>query len=145
MAAELAKRGILPNILPEGFPDADVAFTDYNGDVKGFIQVKSMHPDRANSCDLGRKADSWINAPNNHYLIAVWLGSPKLKESPVYWIATKKQVGKYIKSFAPYKNRERRFAPDLESKLSKWPYLRFPKEWRNRWDIFDVFSPKEVK
>jgi hypothetical protein len=49
VAAELSKRGIPNSLLPENFSDDDILLGKKDGKLLGYVQVKSCHPDRANS------------------------------------------------------------------------------------------------
>ncbi len=126
VAAELSKRGIANALLPENFSDDDILFGQKDGEVLGFIQVKSCHPDRANTFILRETDEKWIKANNNQFVVFVWLGSPKKNESPRYWIARKKEVGVACKKHPAHgtTNWERRFSPN-----------DFDKEWLNNWGI----------
>jgi hypothetical protein len=40
-------------------------------------------------------------------------------------------------------NKERRFAPDEESKLNPtWKHLRLKREWRDNWEIFKEYEAR---
>src|SRR3989344_952091 len=132
VAAELSKRGIASALLPENFSDNDILFGQKEGNKLGYIQVKSCHPDRANTFILRETDEKWINANDNQFVIFVWLGSPSKNESPKYWIASKKEVGKacYTHSAHGTSNWERRFSlEDLKD------------DWKNNWDILKYFMP----
>ncbi len=146
VAAELSKRGIPNALLPENFSDNDIILGGKNGKAFGYIQVKSCHPDRANTFRLNEKNEAWVNAKDNEYVVFVWLGSQKKQNShPAYWIARKKDVGAFCIRHRPKEpsNTERRYAPDEESKLvPKTSHPRIPKEWRtNGWDMFSEYMP----
>lgn len=132
VAAELSKRGIPNSLLPENFSDDDILIGKKDGSDTGFIQVKSCHPDRANTFILRETHEQWVNAPDNQFVIFVWLGSPKKNESPRYWIASKKDVGNACIRHPAHgtENWERRFFPkDLDPK------------WDNNWDVFKKYMP----
>lgn len=132
VAAELSKRGILNSLLPENFSDDDILIGKKDGTSVGFIQVKSCHPDRSASFILRHTDEEWVDAPENQYIIFVWLGSPKKNESPRYWIAKKREVGLACVSHSAHgtENWERRFYPkDFEIR------------WENNWDAFNAFLP----
>ena len=93
VAAELSKRGIPNSLLPENFPDDDIFIAKKDGASVGFIQVKACHPDRSSSFILRSNNESWMDAPNNQFVVFVWLGSPKTNQSPRYWIAKQNEVG----------------------------------------------------
>lgn len=132
VAAELSKRGICNSLLPENFSDDDILIGGKNGDAIGYIQVKSCHPDRANTFILRETDEKWVNSKDNQFVIFVWLGSPKNNESPQYWIATKKEVGVFCKSHPAHgtSNWERRFS--LENLNPKW---------KDQWNILNNFMP----
>ena len=111
-AAELSKRGILNALLPENFSDDDILFGQKDGEIVGFIQVKSCHPDRADTFILRETDEKWIKANNNQFVVFVWLGSPKKNGSPKYWIARKKEVGIACRKHPAHgtTNWERRFS-----------------------------------
>ena len=125
-AAELSKRGILNALLPENFSDDDILFGQKDGEIVGFIQVKSCHPDRADTFILRETDEKWIKANNNQFVVFVWLGSPKKNGSPKYWIARKKEVGIACRKHPAHgtTNWERRFSiSDLND------------NWLNNWDV----------
>lgn len=132
VAAELSKRGIPNALLPENFSDDDILFGNKDGSKIGFVQVKSCHPERAASFILTAEAEGWVTAPTNSFVVFVWLGSPVKIESPRYWIATKREVGRACTSHPAHgtANWERRFSPkDLDP------------EWENAWSHFDSYRP----
>jgi len=132
VAAELSKRGILNSLLPENFSEDDILIGKKDGSDAGFIQVKSCHPDRANTFILRKTHEQWINAPDNQFVIFVWLGSPKKNESPRYWIASKKDVGKACVKHSAHgtENWERRFSPKA-----------FDPNWEDNWGVFKKYMP----
>jgi len=134
VAAELSKRGIPNALLPENFSDDDIIVGAKDASRIGFIQVKSCHPDRANSFILREENEDWVDSPDNCFVVFVWLGSPKKNEAPRYWIATKREVGQACKAHSAHgtHNWERRFFP---SSLNP--------EWENNWSVFDQYLPKE--
>jgi len=136
VAAELSKRGIPNSLLPENFSDDDILAGKKDGSDICFIQVKSCHPDRARSFLLKEGDEKWVNAPDNQFVVFVWLGSPKSNESPRYWIALKKDVGQACLEHSQHntKNWERRFFPK---------YLN--PNWENNWDIFNEYMPRKYK
>jgi hypothetical protein len=128
VAAELSKRGIPNSLLPENFSDDDVMAGQKDGSALCFIQVKSCHPERAKSFILRETDEKWIHAPENHFVVFVWLGSPVKNEPPCYWIAHKKDVGQACVNHSQHgtSNWERRFCPkDL------------PAAWKNNWAIIE--------
>lgn len=139
VAGELEKRGILVNVLPETFEDYDLLIGKKGGDLLGTVQVKSCHPDRMahgqDSIELGRKSNSWSEAKEHDYVAVVWLGSILSLEPPKYWIATKKEVGNYIRMFQ-WPNREHRFGLVSGSR-----YRPLKPEWKNNWRVFAEFQP----
>ena len=124
VAAELSKRGIPNALLPENFSDDDLIAGTQDGKLLCYIQVKSCHPDRASTFILHETDEKWKDAPENHFVVFVWLGSPNKNESPKFWITTKKAVGlKCVEDSAHgTPNWERRFSPK-----------QFPDEWENNW------------
>ena len=124
VAAELSKRGIPNALLPENFSDDDLIAGTRDGKLLCYIQVKSCHPDRASTFILHETDEKWKDAPENHFVVFVWLGSPNKNESPKFWITTKKGVGlKCVNNSAHgTPNWERRFSPK-----------QFPDEWENNW------------
>jgi hypothetical protein len=130
VAAELSKRGILNSLLPENFSDDDILIGKKDGDLLGYIQVKSYHPDRGASFRLSADHEKWIDADDNKFVVLVCLGSSERNEPPKYWIATKKQVGEACQNHpAKTRNRERRFYQgDLDPR------------WENNWNIFDKYK-----
>lgn len=131
VAAELSKRGIPSSLLPENFSDDDIILGNKDGSDIAYIQVKSCHPDRASSFILRENHEQWVNAPNNQFVVFVWLGSPRKNESPRYWIATKKDVGEACVKHPAHNtmNWERRFSPrSLDAK------------WKNNWLLFDKYK-----
>ena len=132
VAAELSKRGICNSLLPENFSDDDILIGKKDGNAIGYIQVKSCHPDRANTFILRETDEKWINAKDNQFVIFVWLGSPKKNEPPQYWIAKKKEVGEACVSHSAHgtSNWERRFSiSTMET------------EWKDNWDVLEEFFP----
>ena len=131
VAAELSKRGIPNSLLPENFSDDDILAGMKDGSRTCIIQVKSCHPDRANSFILKKENERWIGAPRNQFVVFVWLGSPSKNESPRYWIATKRQVGKACLSHPAHgtSNWERRF----------W-IKEMPSRWENNWALFSPLA-----
>jgi len=135
VAAELSKRGIANSLLPENFSDDDIIAGNKDGSILCFIQVKACHPDRATTFILRETDEKWAHAPENHYVVFVWLGSPAKNEGPRYWIAAKREVGKAcIKNPAHgTSNWERRFAiNDLDPR------------WENNWFLFDRYKTQET-
>jgi len=132
VAAELSKRGIPNSLLPENFSEDDILIGRKDGSEIGYIQVKSCHPDRANTFILRETHEQWINAPDNQFVIFVWLGSPKRNEGPKYWIAPKKEVGNSCIKHPAHgtENWERRFSPK-----------DFDPNWENNWDVLKKFMP----
>ena len=132
VAAELSKRGISNSLLPENFSDDDILIGRKNGHLWGYIQVKACHPDRANTFILRETDESWIKASKNQFVVFVWLGSPSKNESPQYWIALKKDVGRACIKHSAHgtDNWERRFAPnDLNP------------HWKDNWDLLKNYLP----
>ena len=134
VAAELSKRGIPNALLPENFSDDDIIAGKKDGSNVCFIQVKSCHPDRANSFILRVTDESWATAPDNQFVVFVWLGSPGRNESPKYWIATKREVGEACTKHAAHgsTNWERRF----------WLKDMDP-QWKDRWSLLDAYGPSD--
>jgi len=127
VAAELSKRGIANALLPENFSDDDIIAGSKDGTKLCFVQVTACHPDRARSFILRETAEKWVNAPENHFVVFVWLGSPRANEGPRYWIASKRAVGESCRAHPAHgtENWERRFSPtDLDPK------------WENNWSLF---------
>jgi hypothetical protein len=132
VAAELSKRGIPAVLLPENFSDDDILVGKKDGSDVCFVQVKAAHPDRTKSFVLRAEHEQWVNAKSNEYVVLAWLGSPKKNESPRYWIATKRRVGRACMRHPAHgtKNWERRFS--LE---------RLPPSWENNWKVFEPYAP----
>ena len=124
VAAELSKRGIPNALLPENFSDDDLIAGTKDGKRLCFIQVKSCHPDRANTFILRETDEKWKDTPENQFVVFVWLGSPKKNESPKFWVTTKKAVGLACLKHPAHgtDNWERRFSS-----------TQFPDEWENNW------------
>ena len=133
VAAELSKRGIPNSLLPENFSDDDILIGEKDGKEIGFVQVKACHPDRSTTFILRHTDEKWIDAPDNQYVVFVWLGSPKKNESPKYWIAKKRDVGKICIQHAAHgtDNWERRFSPNS-----------FDPTWQDNWGVFSKFLPE---
>jgi len=132
VAAELSKRGIPNSLLPENFSDDDIMIGKKDGSEISFIQVKSCHPDRANSFLLRKSDEKWVDCPDNQFVVFVNLGSPKKNEKPRYWLATKKQVGQACINHPAHnkKNWERRFS------------LRgFYPQWEDNWTLLKEYMP----
>jgi hypothetical protein len=127
VAAELSKRGIPNSLLPENFSDDDIIAGSKDGTSICFIQVKACHPDRASSFILRETDEEWADAPENHFVVFVWLGSPGRNESPRYWITSKRAAGEACRAHPAHgtANWERRFSlGDLRP------------EWENNWAVF---------
>jgi hypothetical protein len=139
--AELSKRGIPNAPLPENFSEDDIILGQKDGGKVAYIQVKSCHPDRSNSFILRSDHEKWINAPENQFVVFVWLGSPTKNESPRYWIALKRDVGKACLTHPAHgtNNWERRFFPNHED-----PRLRIEPNWENNWSLFNQFIEPEA-
>jgi len=137
VAAELEKRGILVNVLPETFEGFDLTIRNFGGSRTGTVQVKACHPDRADSIDLGRKADDWVNATKDDFVTVVWLGSMTLKDPPQYWIVSKPEFGKHVRQFK-WRNRERRFAVGKKSR-----HRPLQQQWKGNWEAFKDFQPND--
>ncbi|MGH7800688.1 MAG: hypothetical protein ACREOW_08670 [Thermodesulfobacteriota bacterium] len=132
VAAELSKRGIPNSLLPENFSEDDILIGKKDGSEIGYIQVKSCHQDRANTFILQETHEQWVNAPDNQFVIFVWLGSQRKNESPRYWISSKKEVGNACVRHGAHGTKDwgRRFSPkDFDSK------------WENNWDVFKKCMP----
>jgi hypothetical protein len=126
----LSKRGIANALLPDNFSDYDIIAGNKDGSNVCFIQVKACQPDRATTFFLHETDESWAHAPENQYVVFVWLGSPKRNESPRYWVATKRDVGKACVMHPAHgtTNWERRFSlKDLDPR------------WENNWSVFDSY------
>ena len=74
VAAELSKRGIPNSLLPENFSDDDILVGTKDGREMAFIQVKACHPDRSQTFILRESEEKWVNAPDNQFVVLVWLG-----------------------------------------------------------------------
>ena len=133
VAAELSKRGIPNSLLPENFSDNDILIGKKDGKLLGYIQVKACHPDRSKSFILRENNESWVDSGNNQYVVFVWLGSPSKNQSPRYWIATKKDVGRACIEHPAHdtSNWERRFALN-----------RLNPNWENNWNLFCKYMPE---
>ena len=136
VAAELSKRGIANALLPENFSDDDIIFGNKGGEVLGYIQVKSCHPDRSNSWRLDVKNEEWVNAQKNEFIVLVWLGSPSKNESPRFWVATKQEVGKHLMKDPAHgtNNTERRIQLQHKNQV-----LVIHKKWENNWSLLENF------
>ena len=134
VAAELSKRGIPNSLLPENFSDDDVLAGSKDGSRMCFIQVKSCHPDRADSFILRESDEKWCDASPNQFVAFVWLGSPRKNEAPRYWIARKSEVGQACVRHHAHgtHNWERRFG-----------LAGLPASWENNWKLIeDWLSPE---
>ncbi|NLI12212.1 hypothetical protein [Pelotomaculum propionicicum] len=132
VAAELSKRGISNSLLTENFSHDDILAGNKDGTELCYIQVKSCHPDLSHAFILKESEEGWVNAPDNQFVVFVWLGSPKKSESPRFWIATKKEVGEAcIRQYHGTKNWERRLT--MEKGLNP--------AWENNWDVFKKYMP----
>jgi len=131
VAAELSKRAIANALLPENFSGDDVLLGQKDGTAIGFVQVKACHPDRSSTFILRETDEKWVTAPDNQYVVFVWLGSPRKNEPPRYWIAEKRAVGALCQSHAAHgtDNWERRFSPK-----------QLPQEWENNWALFERYQ-----
>lgn len=144
VAAELSKRAIPNALLPENFSDHDIIIGGKGGKNVGYIQVKSCHPDRSKTFQLDKSFDRWVeSAKENEYVVFVWLGSAKTSASPIYWIATKKDVGylckKHNEKFP--ESKDLRVAPEKASKLNvNWNYTRLDENWLGKWELFRSYS-----
>lgn len=133
VAAELSKRGIPNSLLPENFSDDDILIGKKDGEGVAFIQVKACHPDRSSTFILRETDEKWIKAPDNQFVVFVWLGSPKKNEPPKYWVAKKCEVGAVCVGHAAHgtSNWERRFSP-----------RDFDPKWEGNWNEFAAFFPE---
>jgi hypothetical protein len=136
VAAELSKRAIPNALLTKNFADEDLMIGSKDGSKFGYIQVKSFHPDRADSFRLKDKHEQWVNSAENQFVVLVSLGSVKRNENPRYWIATRREVGKACLTHPCHgtKNWERRLFPDHQNSR-----LRLNPEWENRWALFEQY------
>jgi len=128
VAAELSKRGIPNSLLPENFSGDDIIVGNKDGTSICFVQVKACHPDRASSFILREADEMWSeDKSGNHFVVFVWLGSPRKNESPRYWITSKRAGGEACRAHPAHgsSNWERRFSlADLRP------------EWENNWAVF---------
>lgn len=130
VSAELSKRGIPNALLPENFSGDDILAGQKDGSRMCFIQVKACHPDRASSFLLRETEEEWAAAPENQFVVFVWLGSPRNNEPPQYWVAPKREVGQACINHAAHgtENFERRFGlDDLNS------------QWKNAWSVITSY------
>ncbi len=134
VAAELSKRGLPSALLPENFSDDDLIAGTKDGKRLCFIQVKACHPDRASTFLLKNVNEKWTSAPENQFVVFVWLGSPSRNEGPEYWIAQKKAVGVECVNHSQHgtHNWERRFSPEA-----------FPVTWKNNWHAIAHYLQSE--
>lgn len=139
VAAELAKRGICVSLLPENFPEDDIMIANKDGSEVGYIQVKSCHPQRANSFILHDKDENWADVSKTkndkeRYVVFVDLGNPTSCGSPSFWIATRSEVGQACISHSAHgtTNWERRFSRGNLSERNR----------QDRWGLFDRFLPR---
>lgn len=139
--AELSKRGIPNAPLPENFSDDDIILGQKGGAKVAYIQVKSCHPDRSDSFILSAEHEKWADAPDNQFVVFVWLGSPAKNESPRYWVAYKRDVGKACLAHPAHgtNNWERRFFP-----TSADPRLQLESSWENNWSVFNQYAQPEA-
>jgi hypothetical protein len=137
VAAELSKRGIPNSLLPENFSDDDILAGHKDGTELCYIQVKSCHPDRSHTFILKESEEVWVNAPDNQFVVFVWLGSPKKNESPRYWIATKKEVGEACIQHGSHGTEkwERRLTVEKGLKPA----------WVNNWGVFKKYMPLDLE
>ena len=144
VAAELSKRGILCCLLPKNFPEHDLMIGKKEGEIAGFVQVKSCHPDRHKrgeySFRLDEKNEEWVDAADNEFVVLIYLGSGKTNENPRYWMAKKKEVGILCKE-NPSGNRERRFWIKRARYGRDLNKLR--PDWENNWDLFAEYLPDQ--
>jgi len=129
VAAELSKRSIPNALLPENLSDDDLLAGSKDGTRQCFVQVKSCHPDRADSFILRESDERWHEASANRFVVFVWLGSPAKNEAPRYWVAPKSEVGLACIGHRSHgtPNWERRFYPqDL------------PPAWENNWPAIET-------
>jgi hypothetical protein len=133
VCAELSKRGIPNALLPENFSDDDILVGDKAATHVACIQVKACHPDRSKSFILRETQEAWASQPDNQFCVFVWLGKPAKFKPPRYWLARKREVGELCIAHQAHgtSNWERRFFPD-----------DLPREWENRWSLFEAFFPK---
>jgi len=138
VAAELSKRGIPNALLPENFSGDDIMIGKKDGSDIAFIQVKSCHPDRADSFILHKNHERWIDAADNQFVIFVWLGSPKKNESPRYWIAPKKDVGEACLKHPEHgtDHWDRRFFPQDSGPDRVPDSARLNPKWEDNWGVF---------
>jgi hypothetical protein len=134
VAAELSKRGIPNALLPENFSDDDILVGNKDGVEIGYIQVKSCHPDRGNTFKLKPEHECWVTAPDNQFVVFVWLGSPAKNEAPRYWIAKKGDVGRACQAH-PARNSERRFHLKSDD-----PRLQLNPSWENNWPLLGKYE-----
>src|SRR5262249_1470898 len=133
VCAELSKRGIPNALLPENFPHDDVLVSNKDGTKSGYVQVKACHPDRSKSFYLSEKEEAWRSEGPNTFCVLVWLGETATPTAPRYWIALKREVGELCVGALRHQNvnplnKERRlYVTDV------------PKEWENRWSLFDSY------
>jgi len=132
VAAELSKRGIPNAQLPENFSDDDLIVGGKDGSAVCFVQVKSCHPDRSTSFILEERHERWVSAPDNQFVVFVWLGSPAKNEPPRYWVARKSDVGRACVAHQAHgtPNWERRF---YQGDLNP--------SWENNWSLFGPYVP----
>jgi hypothetical protein len=135
VAAELSKRGIPNALLPENFSDDDILAGNKSGSEICYIQVKACHPNRSKSFPLYERHEAWADAPENQFVVFVWLGSPAKNEGPRYWIASKREVGKACIEQPTHgtPNRERRFYLGLLEEKKTTAGV----PWRDNWAVFD--------
>ncbi|HAJ44591.1 MAG: hypothetical protein UV53_C0019G0004 [Candidatus Azambacteria bacterium GW2011_GWE1_42_9] len=133
VAAELSKRGIASALLPENFSDNDILFGQKEGNKLGYIQVKSCHPDRANTFILRETDEKWTKANTNQFVVFVWLGSLRSNENPKFWIAKKRDAGLACIKHSAHgtSNWERRFSPE-----------NLNRHWENNWALLEEYVKK---
>jgi len=143
VATELSKRNIPNSLLPENFDD-DLIIGKKSSAKLGWIQVKACYPDRSKTFRVGiDECEKRARAEKNEYVAFVWLGSPKGNDRPIYWITHKAEAGRIGVEYKPKNpnNKERRFAPDVDSTLNPtWKGMRLRRERSNSWDIFGKYK-----
>ncbi len=134
VAAELSKRMILNAFLPPNFSGNDIMIGQKGGSQLAYIQVKSCHPDHGETFLMPNTGGKFTKAPDNEFVVFVWLGSPFPKrESPEFWIATKKDVGEAMQE------------PSVREKAGRMCFFRREdltrRGWKDNWAILRPYLP----
>ena len=91
--------------------------------------MKPCQPARSSTFTLRESGEAWIEAPDNWFVVFVWLGAPSKNERPRFWIARNSEGGVLCREHSAHatNNLERQFLPK-----------HLPTEWENNRNAFDV-------